>query len=114
MEILAGDLSDFKLGAKAAEAAKSRFGQLDGLIVNHGILAPVKRVADVEAEEWRHLFDVNVFGAVAMVGDLPFSIAISMLRSLRYYTIMLSTVQSHCVERRADKSKDQSLSTSVA
>ena len=41
--------------------------RLDGVIVNHGILDPVKRVANVEAEEWRNLFDVNVFSAIALV-----------------------------------------------
>ena len=67
MEILPGDLADFALGAKAAELIKSKFGRLDGLIVNHGILEPVKKVGDVEVEEWRRLFDVNVFSAVAIV-----------------------------------------------
>ena len=67
MEILPGDLADFSLGAKAAELAKSKFGRLDGLIVNHGILEPVQKVGDVEVEEWRRLFDVNVFSAVAIV-----------------------------------------------
>lgn len=61
-------MSDFSVGTKAAEVIKSKFaGKLDGLIVNHGILEPVKRVADVEADEWRRSFDVNVFSAVAMV-----------------------------------------------
>ena len=69
MEILPGDLSDFSFGAKAAELVKSKFGKLDGLIVNHGILEPVKKVADVEVEEWRRLFDVNVFSAVGLVSS---------------------------------------------
>ncbi|KAL1301846.1 hypothetical protein AAFC00_006031 [Neodothiora populina] len=68
VEILAGDLSDFSLGAKVAEVVKDKFGgRLDGLIVNHGILEPVKRVADADAEEWRRLFDVNFFSAVSMI-----------------------------------------------
>lgn len=67
VEILPGDLSDFSLGAKAAEAVKSKFGRLDGLIVNHGILEPVTKIADGNVEEWRKLFDVNFFSAVSMV-----------------------------------------------
>ncbi|TIA39874.1 NAD(P)-binding protein [Aureobasidium pullulans] len=72
VEVLAGDLSDLSLGQKAADLAKSKWNRLDGVIVNHGILDPVKRVANVEAEEWRNLFDVNVFSAIALVkASLP-------------------------------------------
>lgn len=67
VEILAGDLSDFSLGQKAADLARSKWQRLDGIVINHGILDPVKRVANVDAEEWRALFDVNVFSAVALV-----------------------------------------------
>ena len=67
VQLLAGDLADFSLGQKAVNLAKSKWGRLDGLIVNHGVLNPVTRIRDVEAEEWRVCFDVNVFSAVAMV-----------------------------------------------
>lgn len=46
------------------------FSQIDGLIVNHGTLTPVKRIADSTPEEWRSLYDVNFFSAVAFVGVL--------------------------------------------
>lgn len=72
VQVLAGDLADFFLGRKAVDMATSAWGQLDGLIINHGTLDPVKRISDVEAEEWRSLFDVNVFSAVALVkASLP-------------------------------------------
>ncbi|GAB7339425.1 hypothetical protein MBLNU457_6057t2 [Dothideomycetes sp. NU457] len=64
--VLAGDLADFRLGERAHELASRTWKRLDGVIVNHGVLAPVKKVAQSEAEEWRSLFDVNVFSAVAM------------------------------------------------
>ncbi|KAF1352411.1 short-chain dehydrogenase [Delphinella strobiligena] len=67
VEILVGDLSDFSLGSKAAEAVKTKFGRLDGLIVNHGVLEPVKKISDVEVEDWRRLFDINVFSAVGII-----------------------------------------------
>lgn len=67
VQALAGDLSDLSLGQKAAELATSTWKRLDGLVINHGVLDPVKRVSQVEAEEWRTLFDINVFSAVAMV-----------------------------------------------
>ena len=67
VQVLAGDLADFSLGQKAHELATSTWKRLDGLIVNHAILDPVKRIANTEADEWRSLFDINVFSAVAMV-----------------------------------------------
>ena len=48
-------------------AATSRFGRLDALIVNHGALDPVKKIADSTPDEWRSAYDTNVFSALAMV-----------------------------------------------
>jgi len=67
--VLAGDVSDFSLAKKAVELALDRWGRLDALIVNHGTLDPVKKVADSSPEEWRSAFDVNVFSAVGLVRD---------------------------------------------
>lgn len=64
--VLTGDLSDFSLGDKAVQLAQQRFQKLDGLIVNHGVLDPVKRVEKALADEWRAAFDVNFFSAVAL------------------------------------------------
>jgi NADP-dependent 3-hydroxy acid dehydrogenase YdfG len=67
VQLLVGDLADFSLSQKAVDLAKSKWGRLDGLIINHGVLNPVTRIRDVEIEEWRECFNVNVFSAVAMV-----------------------------------------------
>lgn len=42
------------------------FGRVDGLVINHGILSP-RRVAEASPEEFRHVYDVNVFSYLAMV-----------------------------------------------
>jgi len=60
-------MSDPSLAAKAVEVAKSQWGRLDSLIINHGSLDPVKKVGESSAEEWRKAFDVNVFSAVGLV-----------------------------------------------
>ena len=64
--VLAGDLSDFSLGSKAVELAKQRWNHLDGVIINHGKLEPVKRLVDSSAEEWRAAYDVNLFSAIGI------------------------------------------------
>ena len=67
IELVHGDLSDFSLGQKAVDIAVSVFGKVDGLIVNHGILGEVARIADCDPDEIRKTFDVNFFSVVACV-----------------------------------------------
>ena len=67
VKVLAGDLADFSLGKKAHDLATSTWKQLDGIIVNHGVLEPVAKVADTTAEDWRQAFDINVFSAISLV-----------------------------------------------
>ncbi|KAF9740113.1 hypothetical protein PMIN02_006377 [Paraphaeosphaeria minitans] len=67
VEVVAGDLSDFGISKRAVEVANDRFGRIDGLIVNHGALDPVKKVADSTPEEWSKAFDTNVFSAIALI-----------------------------------------------
>ncbi|RAL68492.1 hypothetical protein DID88_007220 [Monilinia fructigena] len=67
VEVVVGDLSDFKIGHQAVDTTIKRFSKLDGLIVNHGTLSPVIRIADSTPEEWRTLFDINFFSALAFI-----------------------------------------------
>ncbi|KAJ5885369.1 hypothetical protein N7495_009879 [Penicillium taxi] len=65
VEVVNGDLSDFSLAQNAVDAAIKTFGQLDGLVLNHGILGQVGKVSDTDPEQWRQGFDVNFFSLVA-------------------------------------------------
>jgi hypothetical protein len=60
-----------QVGPKVVSAALNAFTHIDGLIINHGTLSPVTRVADANPEEWRTAFDVNFFSAVAFVCQPP-------------------------------------------
>lgn len=60
-------MSDVSLPEKAVALANEKWGRLDSLIINHGTLDPVKKVAESSAEEWRKGFDINVFSAVGLV-----------------------------------------------
>ena len=64
---LAGDVNDFALAKRAVDLAIKEFGSLDGLVVNHGAMFGVKKVADCDIDDWRKMFDVNFFSAVAFV-----------------------------------------------
>ncbi|KAF2000072.1 NAD(P)-binding protein [Amniculicola lignicola CBS 123094] len=67
LEILEGDISSETLGQTAVDTAIRKWGRIDALIVNHGTLEPVKKIADARVEEWRMAFEVNVFGTVGII-----------------------------------------------
>ncbi|KAF2153309.1 NAD(P)-binding protein [Myriangium duriaei CBS 260.36] len=67
VKVLAGDLADFSLGAKALDLATNAFGGLDGVVLNHGILDPVARVADTKVGDWQTAFNINYFSCVAII-----------------------------------------------
>ncbi|KAI4100140.1 MAG: hypothetical protein L6R37_005655 [Teloschistes peruensis] len=67
VQVLAGDLNDFSLAKKAVDLAVSKWGKLDGMVLNHGVLGPVDRIANNDPQDWRSCFDVNLFSSIAFV-----------------------------------------------
>lgn len=61
VQYTAGDLSDPKCIKEAIDLAVSKFGRLDGMILNHGTLGQVKKIADLEAEDWEDAYRTNMF-----------------------------------------------------
>jgi NAD(P)-dependent dehydrogenase (short-subunit alcohol dehydrogenase family) len=55
--------------AKATNLAIKAFGQLDGVVINHGVLSPIARLEHASIDEWKKLYDVNLFSALALVGS---------------------------------------------
>jgi len=64
----AGDMGDLSLPQQVVDLALKEFGHLDAVIVNHGTMNEVAKIEDSDLHEWRKLFDVNFFSAVAFVG----------------------------------------------
>src|SRR3569833_570683 len=62
---------DFRPSTQVApiivDLAVKTFGRLDGVVINHGVLSPMTRIADCNVDEWRQLFDANFFSAIALV-----------------------------------------------
>lgn len=52
---------------KIIEAAVKAFGKVDGIVINHGVLTPLSKIADINIEEWQQSYDINVTSAVALV-----------------------------------------------
>ncbi|ETS84310.1 hypothetical protein PFICI_02335 [Pestalotiopsis fici W106-1] len=67
VEYLAADLADFSTSPKVIEAAVKAFGKVDGIVINHAVLTPLSKIADVDIEEWRRSYDINVASPLALV-----------------------------------------------
>ncbi|ORY14801.1 hypothetical protein BCR34DRAFT_585557 [Clohesyomyces aquaticus] len=73
VEVLAGDVSDIGFAPRAVEVAVERWGRVDAVVVNHGVLDPVAKVGESDVESWRRGFDVNFFSGVGLIqAALPF------------------------------------------
>ena len=62
-----GDVSDYKSAFKSVEEFVHKHGRLDTLILSAGINGPMGRIDDIHPDEFRRLFDVNVFGMVNFI-----------------------------------------------
>lgn len=63
-ETVLADVSDPEQVQAVVELAVERFGRLDVLISNAGVLSPNGRIHNLSTEDWERAFRVNVLGAV--------------------------------------------------
>ncbi|MEO1397622.1 MAG: SDR family oxidoreductase [Pseudomonadota bacterium] len=59
---IACDVSDYASVAIAAEQARARFGGVDVLVNNAGVIDPIARIADSDPAEWGKVVDINFKG----------------------------------------------------
>ena len=64
IETALADVSDFAQVESVIKLAVERFGRLDVLISNAGVLSPNGRIHNLATEDWERAFRVNVLGAV--------------------------------------------------
>jgi meso-butanediol dehydrogenase/(S,S)-butanediol dehydrogenase/diacetyl reductase len=64
VETVPADVSDFAQVEGVVKHAVDRFGRLDVLISNAGILSPNGRIHNLDTVEWERAFRVNVLGPV--------------------------------------------------
>ncbi|MEM8848403.1 MAG: SDR family oxidoreductase [Pseudomonadota bacterium] len=60
---VACDVADWGQVAGAVRAAEDRFGSVDGLVNNAGLIEPIARLEDSDPAAWGHMVDVNLTGA---------------------------------------------------
>ena len=71
VQVVAADLGKLEIARGTIDTALKEFGQIDGLVINHGTLEPVTRVATSDPKAWRSSFDINFFSAVEWACYLP-------------------------------------------
>jgi meso-butanediol dehydrogenase/(S,S)-butanediol dehydrogenase/diacetyl reductase len=64
IELMAADVSDFAQVEAVVTRAVDRFGRLDVLISNAGVLSPNGRIHNLATGDWERVFRVNVLGPV--------------------------------------------------
>jgi 3-oxoacyl-[acyl-carrier protein] reductase len=64
VETLLADVSDVEQVEAVVGLAVERFGRLDVLISNAGVLSPNGRIHNLTTEDWERAFRINVLGAV--------------------------------------------------
>lgn len=57
-----GDVRDPQLAERVVDLALEKFGRLDGLVNNAGILEPLGKVDGVDVAAWRYNVEVNLLG----------------------------------------------------
>jgi NAD(P)-dependent dehydrogenase (short-subunit alcohol dehydrogenase family) len=67
VEVIGADLSEPGTGKTVVKKTLMKFGRLDGLVINHGVLDPIKKVGDSILDEWKRAFDSNFFSAIDLV-----------------------------------------------
>lgn len=85
VETALADVSDFAQVESVAASAVERFGRLDVLISNAGVLSPNGRIHNLTTEDWERAFRVNVLGAVNGIRA-----AVAVMRPQRSGSIVLT------------------------
>ncbi len=79
------DVSDFDQVERVVKHAVDRFGRLDVLISNAGVLSPNGRIHNLGAEDWERAFRINVLGPVNGIRA-----AVPVMRAQRSGSIILT------------------------
>ncbi|GME69795.1 unnamed protein product [[Candida] boidinii] len=87
--IVTGDICDKEVAKKVVNTAVQKFGKLDSIVFNAGVLDPIKPLEFADIAAWRNLFEVNFFSIVGLLSE-----AIPELRKSKGNAIFVSSSAS--------------------
>lgn len=85
LETVPADVSDFAQVEGVVKRAVDRFGRLDVLISNAGVLSPNGRIHNLDTADWERAFRVNVLGPVNGIRA-----AVAVMRTQKSGSIILT------------------------
>jgi meso-butanediol dehydrogenase / (S,S)-butanediol dehydrogenase / diacetyl reductase len=85
VETVTADVSDFAQVEGVVKRAVDRFGRLDVLISNAGVLAPNGRIHNLDTADWERSFRINVLGPVNAIRA-----AVAVMRGQKSGSIILT------------------------
>ncbi len=85
VETILADVSDIAQVEAVVGRAVARFGRLDVLVSNAGVLSPNGRIHNLATEDWERAFRVNLLGAVNAIRA-----AVPVMRAQRSGSIVLT------------------------
>ncbi|MCG6895092.1 MAG: SDR family NAD(P)-dependent oxidoreductase [Desulfobacteraceae bacterium] len=66
-ETVVGDVSDPEVCRETVERTLDRFGRIDGLVNNAGVIEPLSVTGVADLSRWRYNLEVNVYGPFALM-----------------------------------------------
>lgn len=67
VEIITGDVCSVSIITSAIETAISKFGSLNSVVANAGVIDPVTTVENANIDDWKTLYDINFFSVVQLI-----------------------------------------------
>ncbi|MBF0353686.1 MAG: SDR family NAD(P)-dependent oxidoreductase [Alphaproteobacteria bacterium] len=80
------DLTDRRCFPQMAQQIDKRFGRLDILVANAGVLGPLSKLSEIDDESWDHAFDINLSANYRLLKNLD-----SLLRTSKAARIVFAT-----------------------
>jgi NAD(P)-dependent dehydrogenase (short-subunit alcohol dehydrogenase family) len=103
--VCAADVSEYKNCGKAVDKTMDRFGRIDSIVNNAGIVQPISTIAKTEPADWRYNIAVNLIGPFNLVRAAAAEVARQKGRIVNVSSgaanLALETVSAYCTAKAA-------------